>query len=92
MSLTEAGVDDAEEADGLLKATGRAPALVATVGAYDKRKVYRALEGSGALMLIPPGGMPGSGGTPTPRIAAGPGREPAAHPAGRAGVGAKMVR
>ena len=54
VSLTEAGVDDAEEAEGLLKATDRQLAVVAADGAYDKRKVYRALEGRGARILIPP--------------------------------------
>jgi Transposase DDE domain len=54
VSLTEAGVDDAEEADGLLKATDRELASVAADGAYDKRKVYRALEGHDARILIPP--------------------------------------
>lgn len=54
VSLTEAGVDDAEEADGLLKATDRALVSVAADGAYDKRKVYRALEGRDARILIPP--------------------------------------
>jgi hypothetical protein len=54
VSLTEAGVDDAEEADGLLRATGRALVSVAADGAYDQRKVYRALEGHEARILIPP--------------------------------------
>src|SRR5262245_6344807 len=54
VSLTEAGVDDAEEADGLIKATDRELASVAADGAYDKRKVYRALEGRDARILIPP--------------------------------------
>jgi hypothetical protein len=54
VSLTEAGVDDAEEADGLLKATDRELASVAADGAYDRRKVYRALEGHDARILIPP--------------------------------------
>ena len=54
VTLTEAGVDDAEEADGLLKATDRELASVAADGAYDKRKVYRALEGHDARILIPP--------------------------------------
>ena len=54
VSPTEAGVDDAEEADGLLKATGRRPALAAADGACDKRKVYTGLEGTGARVPIPP--------------------------------------
>lgn len=54
VSLTEAGVDDAEEADGLLRATDRELASVAADGAYDKRKVYRALEGHDTRILIPP--------------------------------------
>lgn len=54
VSLTEAGVDDAEEVDGLLGATDRELASVAADGANDKRKVYRALEGYGARILIPP--------------------------------------
>jgi IS5 family transposase len=73
VSLTEAGVDDAEEADGLLKATGRRPASPAADGAYDKRKVYRALEGGNTRILIPPRRNAriwkhgNSGGSPLPR-------------------------
>ena len=54
MSLTEAGVDDAEEADGLIKGAGRPLARVAADGAYDKPKVYEALRGHDARILIPP--------------------------------------
>ena len=35
VSLTEAGLDDAEEADGLFNATDQVPVMVAADGAYD---------------------------------------------------------
>jgi IS5 family transposase len=52
--VTEAGVDDAEAVDDLLKPIDREVASAAADGAYDKRKVYRALEPRAARILIPP--------------------------------------
>jgi len=54
VSVTEAGVDDAEEVDRLLKPIERPIASAAADGAYDKRKVYRVLGPLGARILIPP--------------------------------------
>jgi IS5 family transposase len=54
--VTEAGVDDAEEVDHLLKPIDREVASAAADGAYDKRKVYRVLEPRSARILIPPRG------------------------------------
>ena len=44
VAVTEAGVDDAEEVDHLLKPIDREVARAAADRAYDKRKVYRVLE------------------------------------------------
>ena len=54
VAVTEAGVDDAEEVDHLLKPIDREVASAAADGAYDKRKVYRALEPRAGRILIPP--------------------------------------
>lgn len=54
VALTEAGVDDAEEVDHLLKPIDREVASAAADGAYDKRKVYRVREPLTARILIPP--------------------------------------
>src|SRR5512143_660332 len=54
VAVTEAGVDDAEEVDHLLKSIGREIAGAAADGAYDKRKVYRVLEPRTSRILIPP--------------------------------------
>src|SRR5512147_1356504 len=54
VAVTEAGVDDAEEVDHLLKPIDREVASAAADGAYDKRKVYRVLEPRAGRILIPP--------------------------------------
>jgi hypothetical protein len=54
VAVTEAGVDDAEEVDRLLKPIDREIASAAADGAYDKRKVYRVLEPRTDRILIPP--------------------------------------
>jgi DDE family transposase len=54
VAVTEAGVDDAEEVDRLLAPIDREVARAAADGAYDKRKVYRALEPRTGTILIPP--------------------------------------
>jgi IS5 family transposase len=54
VAVTEAGVDDAEEVDHLLQAIDREVSSAAADGAYDKRKVYRALEPRTGRILIPP--------------------------------------
>jgi IS5 family transposase len=54
VAVTEAKVDDAEEVDHLLKPIDRPLASAAADGAYDKRKVYRALEPRTGTILIPP--------------------------------------
>jgi hypothetical protein len=54
VAVTEAGVDDAEEVDHLLKPIDREIASVAADGAYDKRKVDRVLEPRADRILIPP--------------------------------------
>jgi hypothetical protein len=54
VAVTEAGVDDAEEVDHLLEPIDREVASAAADGAYDKRKVYRALEPRTERILIPP--------------------------------------
>jgi Transposase DDE domain len=54
VTVTEAGVDDAEEVDHLLEPIDREVASAAADGAYDKRKVYRALEPRTGRILIPP--------------------------------------
>lgn len=54
VAVTESGVDDAEEVDHLLKPIDREIARAAADGAYDKRKVYRALEPRTSRILIPP--------------------------------------
>jgi Transposase DDE domain len=54
VAVTEARVDDAGEVDHLLKPIDRPVASAAADGAYDKRKVYRALEPRTARILIPP--------------------------------------
>ena len=54
VAVTEAGVDDAEEVDRLLKPIDREVASAAADGAYDKRKVYRVLEPRTDRILIPP--------------------------------------
>jgi IS5 family transposase len=54
VAVTEAGVDDAEEVDHLLEPIAREVASAAADGAYDKRKVYRALEPRTGRILIPP--------------------------------------
>jgi hypothetical protein len=54
VAVTEAGVDDAEEVGHLLKPIDREVASAAADGAYDKRKVYRALEPRTGRILIPP--------------------------------------
>ena len=54
VAVTEAGVDDAEEVDQLLEPIDREVASAAADGAYDKRKVYRALEPRAGRILIPP--------------------------------------
>jgi Transposase DDE domain len=54
VAVTEAGVDDAEEVDHLLKPIDREVASAAADGAYDKRKVYRVLEPRTGRILIPP--------------------------------------
>jgi IS5 family transposase len=54
VAVTEAGVDDAEEVDHLLEPIDREVASAAADGAYDKRKVYRALEPRAGRILIPP--------------------------------------
>ncbi|QDV39345.1 Transposase DDE domain protein (plasmid) [Tautonia plasticadhaerens] len=54
--VTEAGVDDAEMAEPLLKPIDREIAAAAGDGAYDKRKVYRVLEPRTGRILIPPRG------------------------------------
>jgi hypothetical protein len=54
VAVTEAGVDDAEEVDHLLKPIDREVATAAADGAYDKRKVYRVLEPRTSRILIPP--------------------------------------
>jgi hypothetical protein len=54
VAVTEAGVDDAEEVDHLLKPIGRPVASAAADGAYDKREVDRVLEPRAARILIPP--------------------------------------
>ncbi len=72
VAVTGAKVDDAEEVDHLLEPIDRPVASAAADGAYDKRKVYRALEGRAARISSRPGGTPGSGGTATTRAAAPP--------------------
>jgi IS5 family transposase len=52
--VTEAGVDDAEMVEPLLEPIDREIAAAAGDGAYDKRKVYRALEPRTETILIPP--------------------------------------
>jgi IS5 family transposase len=52
--VTEARIDDAEEVDHLLKPIDREVASAAADGAYDKRKVYRALGPRTGRILIPP--------------------------------------
>ena len=54
VAVTEAGVDDAEVVDPLLKPIDREIAGAAADGAYDKRKVYRVLEPRTGRILIPP--------------------------------------
>ena len=54
VAVTEAGVDDAEVVDHLLKPIDREIAGAAADGAYDKRKVYRVLEPRTGRILIPP--------------------------------------
>jgi hypothetical protein len=54
VAVTEAGVDDAEAVDHLLKPIDRPVASAAADGAYDKRKVYRVLEPRTGTILIPP--------------------------------------
>lgn len=54
VTVTEAGVDDAEEVDDLLKPIDREVASATADGAYDQRKVYRVLEPRSARILIPP--------------------------------------
>ena len=54
VSLTGAGVDDAEEVDHLLQPIDRPVASAAADGAYDKRKVYRVLAPRTGTILIPP--------------------------------------
>ena len=53
-SVTEAGVDDAEEVDHLLEPIERPVAGAAADGAYDKRKVDRVLSPRTGTILIPP--------------------------------------
>ncbi|QDV39730.1 IS5 family transposase [Tautonia plasticadhaerens] len=52
--VTEAGVDDAEMVEPLLKPIDREIAAAAGDGAYDKRKVYRVQEHRTGTILIPP--------------------------------------
>ncbi len=54
VAVTEAGVDDAEMVGPMLKPIDREIAAAAGDGAYDKRKVYRALEPRTGTILIPP--------------------------------------
>jgi hypothetical protein len=54
VAVTEAGVDDAEEVEHLLKPIAREVASAAADGACDKRKVYRVLEPRTDRILTPP--------------------------------------
>jgi IS5 family transposase len=73
VAVTEAGVDDAEEVDHLLKPIDREVASAAADGAYDKRKVYRVLEPrTGRILILPRknariGRHGNSSGPPLPR-------------------------